>query len=335
MAVLVSGATGFVGINVVRDLAEHGHDVVAVDVTAPDALAEAFVAPWSERVSWVTGDLVDPAPLRAIGAAHDVDLIVNAAAYTPYDDQERTHFRHTFDNNLTSHLNLLDFAAEQGVRRFLFVSTMAVYTREYRLEFDDHVTLREDQPLDPEHVYGISKVASEALLRRHGAFFGIETASVRLAQNWGPMERVTPYHARMSIPYYWVRQAAAGAPIEASPLGAGITNGRCLNQDHPYVLDTAAAIRALLEAPRLSYDAYNVSAGGPVFVDDMVAAITRAQPDVAFAGPVAPDNASTRPGISLDTARLVADTGFAPRFDLASALAHCIAWRRESGFLGD
>jgi nucleoside-diphosphate-sugar epimerase len=330
--VLVAGATGFVGINIARDLAEAGYDVVAQDIIAPDALAEGFVAPWAERVTWVTGDLADPAVAGELDA-HVPELVVNAAAYTPYDEQEQERFRFAFDNNLASHLNLLDLAGRVGTRRFVFVSTMAVYTSEYRLEFDDHVTLAEDRPIAPRHVYGISKVASESMLARYGEFFGVETASVRLAQNWGPMERVTPYHARMSIPYAWARRLARGEPVEASPFGAGVTKGRCLNQDHPYVLDTAAAIRALLEAPELRHDVYNVSAGGPVFLDDLVAAAREVAPDVRFAGDVPADNAQTRPGISLDTARLEADTGFAPAFTLASALEHCVAWRREAGFL--
>jgi nucleoside-diphosphate-sugar epimerase len=131
----------------------------------------------------------------------------------------------------------------------------------------------------------------------------------------------------------WARQAARGEPIEASPFGVGVTEGRTLNQDHPYVLDTAAAIRALLEAPRLAHAEYNISTGQPVFVDDMVAAIRQAHPAVRFVEPIPRDNASTRPAIATDPSRLRRELGFEPRFTLASALAHCIAWRQEVGFL--
>jgi nucleoside-diphosphate-sugar epimerase len=93
MATLVSGGTGFVGINIVRDLAENGHDVVSIDVGAPDELAERFLEPWRARVTWVTGDLLDAALLERVGREHSIDKIVHAAAYTPYGEQERTHFR--------------------------------------------------------------------------------------------------------------------------------------------------------------------------------------------------------------------------------------------------
>jgi UDP-glucose 4-epimerase len=332
MSTLVTGGTGFVGINLVRDLAAAGHEVVSIDVAVPDPFAEAFLSPWAERVTWVTGELLDPTLLEHVGRDHAIELIVHAAAYTPYEDEETTHFRHTMDNNVGGLLNLVDFVKAHDVRRLLAVSTLGVYTPEYFTEPDGHVVIREDQPVDPHHVYGISKIASESLLRRAAALFGFEALSVRLAQNWGPMERVTPYHSRMSIPWYWARQAARGETIVASPHGFGTTNGRRLNQDHPYVYDTAAAVRALLEAPVLSYGLYNVSAGEPVFVDDMVAAMAQAAPEAEITVEQA-DSAAVSPGITLDSSRLIADTGFTPAYDMAAALRHCIEWRLETGFL--
>ncbi len=335
MTVLVSGGTGFVGINIVRDLIAAGHDVVSVDVGAPDRLAETFVDPWRDRLTWVTADLQDEKVAERVGREHEIERIVHAAAYTPYGDQEADNLRRTLDNNGTAILNLLDLAVATKAERFVSVSTMAVYTPEYFTVHDGHVTYAEDQPVDPHHAYGISKLFSEAALRRYGELLGVSGASVRLSQNWGPMERVTPYHAKMSIPYYWVRQATRGEPIEVSPHGTGITEGRCLNQDHPYVLDTAAAIRGLLTAPTLDHDLYNVSAGKPVYVDDMLTAIRAAAPDVTFVEPVAGDGPDDRPGIALDCTRLTEQTGFVPAFDLSTALADCIAWRRDNGFLGD
>jgi UDP-glucose 4-epimerase len=335
MTTLVTGGTGFVGVNVVRDLAAAGHAVVSVDVGEPDELTHDYLAPWREHVTWITADARDPGVLDRVAANHSPEYVVHAAAYTPYGDEEAPNFRRTMDNNAGCLLNVIDVAKAHDVKRVIAISTIGVYTSEYFTEPQEHLLVREDQPLDPHHVYGISKIASEALLRRATQLFGFESASVRLAQNWGPMERLTPFHSRMSIPYYWARQAANREEIVASPFGSGITDGRRLNQDHPYVLDTAAAVRLLLEAERLSHSVYNVSAGGPIFVDDMVAALKRVAPDVPVASPVPVDNADTSYGIGFAVERLREDTAFSPEFDLAGALAHCIEWRRRTGFLSD
>src|SRR5581483_4253303 len=90
MATLVTGGTGFIGVNVVRELAAHGHAVVSIDVGPPDALTHRFLEPWRERVTWVTGDVLDAALLERVAADHPIERIVHAAAYTPYGDQEQT-----------------------------------------------------------------------------------------------------------------------------------------------------------------------------------------------------------------------------------------------------
>jgi nucleoside-diphosphate-sugar epimerase len=332
MAVLVTGGTGFTGVNIVRDLAEAGNEVVSVDAIAPDSHALRFLQPYYDRVVWVQGDLRNPSVFEAIGRDHPIDRIVHAAAYSPYDQEEAERFRFVIDNNLGSLLNVIDFAKTQSVRRLIAISSIGVYTSP---EFDEptrDLRILETQAPHPDHVYGISKVAEEGIVARAGELFGFDGLSVRMSQNWGPMERTTPYHSKISIPHYWAHQAAAGEPIEASPVGFGQARGRRLNQDQAYITDTAAAIRALLDAPELTHSVYNVSSGGPVFLDDLVNAMRAAVPGVRFGEPLEEDNADRSFGITFDTTRLIDDTGWQPRYDLSAALADCVAWIRESGF---
>ena len=50
MATLVTGGTGVVGSNIVKTLAQRGHTVVCLDVTAPDALVRSYIEPWAVQV---------------------------------------------------------------------------------------------------------------------------------------------------------------------------------------------------------------------------------------------------------------------------------------------
>ena len=107
--IFLTGSGGFVGRRLVERLAALG-DVVCLDVTA---------GPKPAGVTSVTGDLRRPDAWRA--ALADCDTVVHLAAVTG-----KASARRHFDVNLHGTESLLDAAAAAGVRRFLFVSTIAV-----------------------------------------------------------------------------------------------------------------------------------------------------------------------------------------------------------------
>ena len=61
MATLVTGGTGFVGVNIVKELARAGHQVVSLDLIGPDRLVEDFVKDQAPRVTFAVGDILDRA----------------------------------------------------------------------------------------------------------------------------------------------------------------------------------------------------------------------------------------------------------------------------------
>jgi UDP-glucose 4-epimerase len=336
MAVLVTGGTGFTGVNIVRELAEHGVMVISMDIVPPDGMVQQYVAPWAERVTWLTGDIADRTGVEAASAYYNIDSIVHSAAYTPYGDTEKKNGRRVCDVNLDGTLNMLDLARRLEVKRVLNISSMAVYG----LGPSTDQPLKEDAPLEPEGYgdnpygfYAISKIAGEMLTHRYGHLYGFETASIRMAQNWGPVERVTPYHIRVSLPNYWAGKAVRGEPIEVSPAGTGISQGRSFGTDHIYIKDTAAATRLMLEIPALKYPVYNISLGYPLSMFEMVSAIREAYPGVKFVEPLPEADPTKDIKHMLDLSRIKEDLGFEPKYDLVSSLKDFIEWRQSSGFL--
>ena len=149
--ILVTGAAGFLGREVVRQLRARGTAVRAVDIVED--------APPAEGVERMTGDLVDPAFCRAV--VPGVQAVVHSAAvqfHTP--GVPRFRIEPFFRRNAAMTRALLDASIAAGVRRFVLVSSDMVYGPPARPGL-----LREDAPTHPVGPYGRSKVESEAHAR--------------------------------------------------------------------------------------------------------------------------------------------------------------------------
>ena len=336
MAVLVTGGTGFTGTNIVRELAERDTEVISMDIVPPDGLVQRYLAPWAERVTWLTADIADRNGMEAASAYFNIDRIVHCATYTAYGDTETKNGRRLCDVNLQGTLNMLDLARRLEVKRVIYISSAAVYAaapQSDRLFKEDAPFKTEDYAANRYGFYSITKITSEMLTRRYGHLYGFETVSIRMAQNWGPIERVTPYHSRVSLPNQWVGKAVRGEPIDPSPVGTGITEGRAFGTDHIYIKDTAAATRMMLEAPVLTHPVYNISSGHPLTLAGMVSAIQEAYPAVKFAKPPPEEDPTKEHERALDVSRMREDLGFEPKYDMVSSLRDYIRWRQSFGFL--
>ena len=123
-AVLVTGASGFLGGRMAQMLAERGDDVVVL-ARGTSALGHLRAEMGAGRVRVVRGDLGDLASLRdAFAACGDVRVVFHCAACSTDWAAEETYVR----ANVTGTRNLLEAAREaRGLERFVHVSTTDVY----------------------------------------------------------------------------------------------------------------------------------------------------------------------------------------------------------------
>ena len=325
MATLVTGGTGFVGANVIKDLASNGHDVISFDINQPDQLLRQFIGDAASKITFVQGDIVDPDSIELLGQQHQIDKIVHAAVYTVNRTAlEIERSRDVIAINLEGTANLLELARAQKTKRFVYVSSGAAYGN--ALPGDQ--TLNEETPPAPGNLYGITKFSSEMIARRYGELHGLSTVSVRLSTPYGPMERVTGHRAVMSVFYDWTGRAMRGAPISATDL----SNGR----DYTYISDIANGIRAVLDAASLRHDVYNITTGIWLTYRQILDAVVEVSPKTlvedSSSRQIDPggENYSRGP---LSGHRLFEDLGWTPKFDLKGGLADYIKWREYSGFL--
>jgi nucleoside-diphosphate-sugar epimerase len=139
--VLVTGGSGFLGINLIRQLLPLGYRVVSYDV-------EPFAYPEADEIESVQADIRDRTALRE--AMKDVDVVVHAAAALPLYTPEQIW---TTDVDGTE--NALALGQQAGVERFVMISSTAVYG------VPDHHPLYETDPLVGVGPYGEAKIEAE------------------------------------------------------------------------------------------------------------------------------------------------------------------------------
>lgn len=318
MATLVTGGTGFVGSNIVRALSQRGHDVICLDLTAPDALVRDHVEPGTGQVTFLQGDILNEEDVER-AAAYDIDKIVHAAVFTGIlSDIERDRSQSIVDINVMGTVNLLELARRRNVTRFVYVSSGSVYGD----DIESDVVLHEDRPPNPRSLYAVGKYTSELLTRRYGELHGFPAASVRLGGPYGPMERITGHRANQSLLKEWTGNIVRGEPIRVGD--------RTMKRSFTHVADIAAGVCAVLDAPKLSHDVYNNSWAGWTSLGEVIGVLEELHPGLSVMD--VPDQELSGRGNRMDVARIREDLGFVAQFDLASGLRDYLAWRAATGF---
>jgi nucleoside-diphosphate-sugar epimerase len=151
MRYLVTGSAGHLGEGLVRTLRDRpGDEVIGLDIQA---------SPFTDVIASVAdrGSVED--------CLSGIDVVLHTA--TLHKPHVATHPAQAFvDTNVTGTLTLLEAAAEQGVRAFVFTSTTSVYGEAMHSEVGEPaVWVTESTVPRPKNIYGITKLAAEALCR--------------------------------------------------------------------------------------------------------------------------------------------------------------------------
>lgn len=293
-AILVTGASGFVGSRTAEVLVRDGFEVVGVDlVPAPDTGVLAC-------------DLCNAGSLSSIGGSRDFAAIVHCGAISGpslyRDEPGRVAW-----TNIASTINLLEFARKRSVPRFVFASSASVYG-----PTDTDLPIDEDCALHPPSIYAASKISGEALLAAYSRQYGISGVSLRIAAVYGPGRRTACVIRDMILA--GLKEQALALPF-----------GRDQRYHYVHVDDVAAALSAAVHAPSFGSTAYTVAADQGIVLSALADLVREIVPGPPIAVAAAEDPLSDPQGpYRLDAA--ARDLGWRPAIDLASGIRSYAAW---------
>jgi UDP-glucose 4-epimerase len=309
--VLVTGGAGFIGSELVRQLAIRGDRVVVVD-NLVNGKRENVLDVLSERV---TLDAIDVRDSVAVGkhlarvhtVYHLACLGVRHSIHSPVENHEV---------NATSTLRLLEQCRTAGVTRFVYVSSSEVYGSAR------WVPMTEDHPTFPSTVYGASKLAGECYARAFFQTYAYPTVIVRPFNTYGPRSHHEQDCGEV-IPKFLLR-CLAGRPLVI--FGDGTQT-----RDFTYVSDTAAGILRAGEHERAVGATINLGSGRELTINELASEIA----DVVGSAAAGVEHDVPRPGdvlrLCADTSRAVSLLGYHANVTLRDGLQRLLSWYQAQG----
>jgi len=308
--VLVTGAGGFIGHHLVKDLVQRGYWVRGVDLKSSEYEPSA-------AHEFVLGDLRRTED--ATTACDGIDEVYALAADMGGMGFISAHHAQILHNNSLINLHTLEAARLSGVRRYLYTSSACVYP-EYRQNDTAIQPLREDEayPAQPQDAYGWEKLLTERLCTHYREDYGLETRIVRFHNIFGPLGTWTG--GREKAPAALCRKVAAAKLLgrrEVEIWGDGEqTRSFC------YISDCLEGLRRLMASDYAQ--PLNLGQDRMVTVNELADIIA----DIAGIGihKVHVEGPQGVRGRNSDNTRLREVLGWEPQVSLEHGLAATYAW---------
>jgi UDP-glucuronate 4-epimerase len=314
VALLVTGAMGHVGREVVRQAAAAGATVIAQYRTTYRA---SDIRALGSKVQWVSCDLTDGAAVEKLCEAHPIDSCIHSAA-VPNEKYARPQPLAAIGANIGGTANLLDMARRKSWRRFLSVSTGSVF----QAASDPVKPILEDAPPESTNIYSTTKYCAELLTGMYRSQFDL-AAVVRISWVYGP-PLVTDDPPRGPVPAF-LHAALTGRPIRL-PSGADFA------ASFTYVSDVATGLIAAWRCETLNHSVYHLGSGENYSARRVADAVRAAVPGavIELGAGTEPWTTHTRMRGPLAGNRLLADAGFRVGYSLEDGVRAYADWMRAN-----
>lgn len=300
MAVLITGAAGFIGASLASRFSQEGYEVIACDYKEPEGNIKDL---FRNRIAFEICDVRDSAKVSSLmQMAVPNDAVIHLAGLlTAGCDSDPNA---AIDVNVKGFRHVLDAARAAECMRVILASTIGVYGRGLAQPID------ETMKTEPDGWYGYTKIVSELMGLLYTRKFNMDFRAVRLAAVTGAGRSAGSGSASLFTSYI-PEKAALGLPYEIE-----VTSETA----YPvvYIKDAVEALFVLATSKNAAYRIYNVCSGR-IIVSEMIDYVKKKFPSSQFSFNPNPEIMSVVSGYKdwhIDCARIYEDLGWKPQYSV-------------------
>ena len=325
MAILVTGAAGFIGMHLCRRLLDRGERVIGIDnlndYYSVRLKEDRLATLQGEHFAYAKVDFAEEEALEAALADHEFDRIVHLGAQAGVR-YSLTHPRAYIRANIAGHLNLMEVARARRTAHLVYASSSSVYGGNETLPF--RVEDRVDHPVS---LYAATKKADELMSEAYSHLYRLPMTGLRFFTVYGPWGRPD-----MAM-WIFTQKILAGEPI-------AVFNHGKMRRDFTYIDDIVAGVVAALDHPpaddglekaggsKSPHALYNIGNNRSEELGHMIDVLEGALGKKAIRDlqPIQPGDV---PATAADISAIQRDLGFEPSTAIEVGVPHFVEWYRE------
>jgi len=252
--ILVTGAAGFIGSNLVDTLLQFKGTVIGIDNLFNGKLNNLAQASKDPSFTFYKVDIRDFNFLLKI--CKEIDIVYHMAAFTSVPDSVSMP-RSCNDINITGTFNILECGRIYNIKAIIFASSGAVY--------GDTITLpmKEDMPTNPISPYGVTKLTGEKYLYQYSKNYGMNTIALRYQNVYGPRQDMSPYSGVISK---WLGNLQNHKNLLIYGDGEQI-------RDFVYIKDVINANLKAAESQKVEGEVFNIGSDTKITINELAQSI--------------------------------------------------------------
>jgi len=309
---LVTGGAGFIGSNLCEAILNLGYKVRCLDDLSTGKQENVDLFTDNPNYTFIKGDVKDLQ--TCMEACKDVDYVLHQAAWGSVPRSIEIPLFYCI-NNITGTLNMLEAARQNGVNKFVYASSSAVYGDEPNLPKQEG---REGNLLSP---YAVSKRADEEWAKQYTRQYGLDTYGLRYFNVFG--RRQDPNGAYAAVIPKFIKQLINGETPTINGDGKQ-------SRDFTYIENVIEAnLKAASASCEAAGETYNIAYGGRERLLDIYYELTKAL-GVDVEPYFGPDRAGDIKHSNADISKAKKMIGYNPDWSFERGIEAAIGWYKEN-----